>query len=191
MRRLALILLHAALGVQCVFSTAEARRVVRTSYPQRTIVAIHGGWPLSRAARSVLVHSPRSDVRVSSTTFQPPATFAGATIAAAATPTRDLVAWEDGETLARDEDWTEFTLNGDARGKLMLMEIPAGRVQVDWAELVFNSGVTQVVDFGEKTYSAGLYSMINFPDGRQLDHVRVVARARTDEAKLTLRMLKE
>ena len=191
MRRIAWLLLLAGVGLQCGNSMAEARNVVRSTAQRRTLVEVPAGWPLSRPARSVVVHPPRSDVRASCTSFLPVSISTGTTIAAVATPTRDLVAWEDGETLMRGEDWTQFTLNGDALGRQMVLEIPGGRVQLDWAEIVFNDGATQVVDFGEKTYAPGLYSMVDFAEGRQFAHVRVVARARTDEAKLTLRMLKE
>ena len=191
MRRLALSLMFVVLGVQYAYSAADARHVVPTTAQRRTRVELGEGWPLSRPARSVLVHAPRSDVSVSPATYLPASSFAGATISAATTPSRDLVTWEDGEILSRSEDWTEFTLAADAQGKLMMLEIPAGKVQFDWAELVFDKGETQVVDFGERTCAPGLYSMVDFGEVRKLDHVRVVARSRTDEAKVTLRMLKQ
>jgi hypothetical protein len=46
------------------------------------------------------------------------------------------------------------------------------------------------VDFGEKTYGAGLYNLLDFRDGRRVDHVRGVARAQSSEARLVLRMEK-
>ena len=191
MRRLALALLFAVVGVQCAYSAADARHVVRTTAQRRTMVELREGWPLSRPARSVLVHAPRSEVSASTAPFLPAASFGGAVVSAAATPSRDLVAWEDGETLSRGEDWTQFTLAADAQGKHMMLEIPAGKVQFDWAELVFDKGETQVVDFGERTCAPGLYSMADFGEGRKLDHVRIVARSRTGEAKVTLRMFKQ
>ena len=63
-------------------------------------------------------------------------------------------------------------------------------MQVDWAEVVFENGNSQVVDFSESTLGPGLYSLFDFHDGRRVDHVRMVARARSPEAKLVLRMQK-
>ena len=117
MRRIAWLLLLAGVGVQCGNSMAEARNVVRSTAQRRTLVEVSAGWPLSRPARSVVVHPPRSDVRASCTSFLPVSVSTGTTIAAVATPTRDLVAWEDGETLTRDEDWAGFTLNYDSQGR--------------------------------------------------------------------------
>ncbi len=36
----------------------------------------------------------------------------------------------------------------------------------------------------------GLYPLLDFADGRKVDHVRMVARARSDEAKVALKMEK-
>ena len=56
--------------------------------------------------------------------------------------------------------------------------------------MVFDNGESRVVDFAEKTHGEGLYELLDFKDGRKVDHVRMVARARTDEAKVVLRMQK-
>ena len=98
--------------------------------------------------------------------------------------------WEDGETLAKDEDWTEFTLTCDNRGTRLWLEVAAGKVQFDWAEVVFENGDAVVVDFAEKTHRPGLYSLLDFRDGRKVDHVRLVARAKTPEARVVLKMEK-
>jgi hypothetical protein len=55
-------------------------------------------------------------------------------------------------------------------------------------EVVFAGGDAQVIDFAERTCAPGLYPVIEFGDDRKVDHVRVVARSRTDEAKVTLRI---
>ena len=48
--------------------------------------------------------------------------------------------WEDAETLSKADDWTEFTLNCDSRGKSLWLEVAGGKVQADWAEIVFANG---------------------------------------------------
>jgi len=55
---------------------------------------------------------------------------------------------------------------------------------------VFENGDTQVVDFRDKIYGPGIYSLFDFKDGRRVDHVRMVARAKSDEAKVIVRMAK-
>jgi hypothetical protein len=106
------------------------------------------------------------------------------TSAAVAKPT-----WEDAETLEREEEWTEFTLNADARGAKLYLEID-GNADLNFAEVVFENGDVQVVDFEEKNHKPGLYSLLDFKDGRKIDHVRLMARARTKEARVALVMAK-
>ena len=55
---------------------------------------------------------------------------------------------------------------------------------------MFENGRTQVVAFAEQRQDAGLYPLLDFRDGRKIDHVRMVARARTDEARVALKMEK-
>ena len=55
---------------------------------------------------------------------------------------------------------------------------------------MFGNGEAQVVDFGEKTHGAGLYSLLDFRDCRHVDHVRILARAKSDDARVVLRMEK-
>ncbi len=81
------------------------------------------------------------------------------TVVVAARPAGASLAWEDAETIEREDDW---------------------------AEVVFENGDAQVVDFAEKTHGPGLYELLDFRDGRKVDHVRMVARAKGDEARITL-----
>jgi hypothetical protein len=89
--------------------------------------------------------------------------------------------------LNQDDDWTEFTLGADRHGRRLYVEI-VGKAQLNFAEVVFANGETQVVDFEDKPRDSGLYSLLDFADGRKVDHVRMVARARSDEARIILRM---
>ncbi|MBL8235593.1 MAG: hypothetical protein JNL98_44295, partial [Bryobacterales bacterium] len=65
-----------------------------------------------------------------------------------------------------------------------------GRAQIDFAEVHFSNGQVQVVDFAEGPLESGTFTLINFADGRQVDHVRLVARARSQQARLTVLMAK-
>ena len=191
MMRLLSVALLLVLGLQVAEPAFAARRktVVRTKH-HRTTVVVHRGWPLKRAARVVVVRPARVVVRVRPATYLAPVVFAGVVVAVATAPAREIIVWEDAETITKDEDWTEFTLNCDSRGTRLWLEVRAGRAQFDWAEVVFENGDTQVVDFRERTHPPGLYSLLDFRDGRKVDHVRLVARAKSDEARIVLMMEK-
>jgi hypothetical protein len=105
-------------------------------------------------------------------------------------PARDLYVWEDGETLLGENDWTEFTLNCENRGAKLWLEVASGKAQFDWAEVVFENGETQVVEMQNFIRDPGHYPLLDFANGRMVDHVRLVARAETPEARVILRMQK-
>ncbi len=78
-------------------------------------------------------------------------------------------------------------MNADARGTALFLEIE-GKAKLNFAEVVFENGDVQVVDFEEKTHPAGLYLLLDFKDGRKVDHVRMVAKAESEKAKVVLRL---
>jgi len=191
MRRLFAMLLLVVLGLQMVEPAFAARRVVvKRGVRNRTTVVVHRGWPLRRPARVVVVRPARTVVRVRPAVYLAPVIFTGAVIAAASAPAADVLVWEDAETIEKEDGWSEFTLNADSRGTKLWLEVKAGRVQFDWAEVVFENGDAVVVDFKERTHGAGLYSLLDFRDGRKVDHVRLVARAKSAEARVVLKMEK-
>lgn len=192
MRRWILILLLLALGSQ-LYEPADAgprRRAARRVVRHRTVVVVRRGWPLRRPARRVWIHPARVPVRMAPRVYLAPIIFTGVVVAAASAPARDILVWEDGEKLERDDDWTEVTLNADSRGTKLWFEVADGRVQMDWAEVVFENGEARVIDFNERTLGPALYPLLDFRDGRKVDHVRMVARAKSDEARVGLRMEK-
>jgi hypothetical protein len=189
MKRFFTLFLLAILSFQIVEPAFAARRVVVKRGPhRRTTVVVHRNWPLRRPARVVVVRPARVAWRVAPVVFLPAVVWAGVVVASA--PARDILVWEDGETLQKDEDWTEFSLNCDSRGTALWLEVAEGKVQFDWAEVVFENGDTRVVDMKEWTRGAGHYALLDFRDGRKVDHVRVVARAKSDEARVVLKMEK-
>ena len=191
MKRFISICLLALLGLQAVEPAFAARRVVvRRGRHQRTVVVVHRGWPLRRPLRTVVVRPARVVVRVRPAVFLPLVVWTGVVVAATAAPARDLLVWEDGETITGDEDWTEFTLNANSPGTNLWLEVVSGQVQFDWAEVVFDNEEARVVDMKEWTRGPGLYPLLDFRDGRRVDHVRVVARARSGEARVVLKMEK-
>ncbi len=188
MKRTTMLFLLVALGVSTIAETSLARRTVVRRGPHRTTVVVHRGWPIRRPARTVVVHTPRTVVRVRPAAYAPLVVWAG--VLAATAPAADVLVWQDAETLSKSDGWTEFTLNADARGTKLWLRVASGKVQFDWAEIVFENGDAQVVDMKESTRGEGLYSLFDFRDGRTVDHVRVVARAKSDEARVSLQMEK-
>jgi len=191
MKRWLPIVLLMLMGLEVAAPASAARRVVvRRGGPlhRRTVVVVHRGWPLRRPLRTVYIRPARVTYRVAPAVFLPMVVWGGTVVTRA--PVADVLVWEDAETLNRDDDWSEFTLNADSRGTRLWLQVVGGRVQFDWAEVVFENGESRVVDMKEWTRGPGYYELLDFRDGRQVDHVRVVARAKSDEARVALKMEK-
>ncbi|MEO7921108.1 MAG: hypothetical protein ABIT01_16730, partial [Thermoanaerobaculia bacterium] len=167
---------------------AEAARVRVVRHGRRGRVVVHTGFPIHRTLPGVWVRQPAVAIRVAPRVYVAPVAFAATVVAVR--PVREAIAWEATESLDRKEDWTEFNLNVDQRGRALLLDIDDGRAQVNFAEVVFENGDTQVVDFEEKAMKSGLYQLLDFKDGRKVDHVRMVARATSDDVDISVRMVK-
>jgi 3-methyladenine DNA glycosylase AlkD len=107
----------------------------------------------------------------------------------AALPARDRLVFEDSEKIERNEDWVDSQFGVDNRGRALLLQLQ-GRAQLNFAEVTFGNGSVQVVDFNDAVQTPGVYTLLDFADGREVKQVRIVARARTKEAKLTVFMAK-
>lgn len=189
MKRIIPLFLLAVLSFQMAEPAFAARRVVVRRGPhRRTVVVVHRGWPLRRPLRAVVIHPARVTYRVAPGVFLPMVVWTGLVVASG--PPLEYLAWQDSETLYSSEDWAEFTLNADTRGTKLWVEVDAGKAQFDWAEVVFENGEARVVDMKEWGRGPGIYPLLDFADGRKVDHVRMVARATSDEAKITLKMQK-
>jgi hypothetical protein len=173
------------------------RVVVRPPVPKpRVPVVVNPGWPLKRPPRSVVVRPPPVVVRprIQPRLYLPPVVFGGVVVVERyGYPygreygySRESLAWQDSVTLYREDDWVEFTLDCNARGSKLWFEVHEGRLQVDWAEVVFQNGEVQVVEFPERSLSRGIYQLLDFRDGRRVEYVRMVARATSGEAQLGL-----
>lgn len=188
MKRKILIALLLLSSFDAVVSTALAarKRVVVHRGRHRTTVVVHRTFPIHRRLPAVVVRPARIPTRVfvAPAVFLAPVVWRPVVIELPAAP--DLV-WENAEGLEKEEDWTEFQLDVDRRGHKLYLEVE-GKVQIEFAEVVFENGDTQVVDFEAKTHTAGLYAFLDFVDGRKVDHVRMVARAKSDSARIVLRM---
>ena len=186
--------------------------VVRPAPPARAPVVVLPGWPIKRAPRLVVVRPPRAvvpppvvvppppravvvppprvAVRVPPVRYAPVVIFRPVVVPVRRAPGKHALVWEDSETLLRHEEWVEFTLNCNSRGRRLWFDVGEGRARIDWAEVVFDNGEVQVVDFKGDAVEPGLYSLLDFADGRHVNHVRMVARASSARARITLRMEK-
>ncbi|MEK6372867.1 MAG: hypothetical protein AABO58_09235 [Acidobacteriota bacterium] len=181
MKRLFVI---AILIVLSLANIAEARRVKRVVVRgPRVRVTVRPGFPIRRALPNVVVR-PRAVVRVAPRVYLAPVVFTAAVVASL--PASD---WKRSENLARDDGWTDFTMDVDRRGKRLLLQIDEGAAQISFAEVVFENGETQVVDFNDRAHARGVYSLLDFKDGRKVDHVRIVAKAAGDETEITLHLV--
>ncbi|MEO6436009.1 MAG: hypothetical protein ABIP55_09635 [Tepidisphaeraceae bacterium] len=172
-------LMSLAAPIMLLAQRRRPRRVVR-----RTRFVVRPGHPLARAARiDVNVHAARRVVVVGSPIrFLPMVTFAAV---AASLPARPRLVWQDSDTIEKDEDWAELNFGVDDRGDALFLDID-GRVQMNFAELTFDNGDVQVVDYNEHAHAKGVYKLYDFPGVRHVKTVRLIARAQSDEATLTL-----
>ncbi len=163
---------------------AAGRRVVHPG--RRTVVTVHRGFPLHRRLPHVYVRTPVVAVRTTPRLFLPPVVFGTVVVAA---PARDAGIWFGEEKLDRDDGWTELTLNVDRRGNRLLLEIDQAPARISFAEVVFENGEAQVVDFDDRVHAPGTYALLDFKDGRKVDHVRVVAKTEAAASALSLYLL--
>jgi hypothetical protein len=186
MKRFVLAAILAVMTLEIATPVFAARRVVVHRGPHRKTVVVHRTFPLRRALPVVVVRPARVRVAVAPRVYLAPVVWTAAVVTTAAAADRST--WEDAEKLVSADDWTEFTLNANARGTKLFLQID-GRAELSFAEVVFGNGEVQVVDFANMTHKSGLYSLLDFKDGRTIDHVRMVARAKSDEARVVLRLV--
>jgi hypothetical protein len=178
--------LSIALLSALIFTTAaEAARVrvVRKGPHGRTRVTVRTGFPIRRTLPTVVVR-PAPVVRVAPRVYLAPLAFAA--VVAASIPANQ--AWRGTEELDREDGWTDFTMDVDRRGTALYLQIDRGTAQISFAEVVFENGETQVVDFNDRVHRNGVYTLLDFKNGRKVDHVRVIAKAATNETEITLHL---
>jgi hypothetical protein len=189
MKRLILLLLLLAFTAPIVAPAfahhvkGHRKRVVVRNTPRRTVVVVHRGFPIRRTMPVVVVR-PARVAAIQPAVFLAPVIWVSAVVTRSP---RERRVWEDDEVLNREDGWTDFALHCGERGDALFLEIE-GRVQLNFAEVVFANGEAMVVDFRETTRKDGIYRLIDFRDGRKVDHVRMVARAKSPDARVVLRL---
>ena len=192
---LGLLILLATL-LPSVPAAAQRRRVVvtrpRTTVVHRPVrhtrVVVHTGHPLRRALPDrVVVRPARKTVVVGAPlVFLPAVTW---TAAAVALPPRERLVWEDSEVITRDEGWVDTNFGVDGHGDALFLQI-GGSAQLSFAEVVFANGNVQVLDFNDRTHGDGIYRLLDFSDGRHVKTVRLLAKSKQEETKLSVYLSK-
>ena len=133
--------------------------------------------------RTVVVRPARTTVVVGR-----PLVFLPAVIwrpAVVALPPRERLLWQDSEDLVKEDEWTDLNFGVDKRGGALFLQID-GTAQLNFAEVTFDNGNVQVVDFEDKEQRAGVYQVLDFADGRIVKTVRVLAKSNSDDSTLIL-----
>jgi hypothetical protein len=177
----------AALVLFSIAIDTQAARVVRTRRGRvtRVRVTVRPGFPIRRTLPNVVVRGPV--VRVAPRVYL--GTVAFTAVALATLPAPDRRVWTGTEGLDREDGWTDFTMDVDRRGERLVLEIDRGPAQISFAEVVFENGETQVIDFDDRIHRQGTYSLLDFKDGRKVDHVRIVAKADRDDSDIRVHLV--
>ncbi len=186
MRRLSVALGIIAVAAIISIDPLQAARVrVKRGPAGRVHVSVHKGFPIGRTLPAVVVR-PGAAFLVAPRTYLAPVVFTSVVVASL--PGSDRQVWKGTEVLERGDGWTEFSMNVDRRGDRLFVDIARGAAQISFAEVVFENGEVQVVDFNDKTHRTGVYSLLDFKDGRKVDHVRVVAKSDSARSQITLHL---
>ncbi len=165
----------------CILHFAAAKVRVRRGPAGRVHVTVRPGFPIHRTLPAVVVRGPA--VRVVPRLYLAPVVFGAAVVASLPPANRQV--WRGGSGLQREDGWTEFTVNVDQRGDRLFLQI-VGAAQISFAEVVFENGEAQVVDFNDRVHQSGLLSLLDFKNGRKVDHIRVVAKSDTPISEITM-----
>ena len=189
------IALVAALPITAGLAAGQRRKVV--VHPKRVVVrspakhtklVVRTGHPVKRTLPAAVVVRParRTVVIGAPLVFLPAVAW---TSAAASLPSSERLVWQDGEEIAEEEGWVDTNFGVDSSGNALFLQID-GRAELNFAEVSFANGNVQVVDFNERTHGDGIYKLLDFADGRHVKTVRLLAKSKSDETKLTVYLSK-
>lgn len=163
-------------------------RVVVRRPATHTKIVVRTGHPIRRALPATVVLRParRTVVVGAPLVFLPAVAWTSAT---ASLPSSDRLVWQDSESVSSEEGWVDANFGVDGSGNALFLRVD-GRAEFNFAEVAFANGNVQVVDFNERTHGDGLYRLLDFADGRHVKTVRLLARSKSDETKLTVYLCK-
>lgn len=193
MTRRSLVVLALVAGFALALA-AEAGTTVHRGKHGRTVVhkgphrkvVVHHGFPIHRKLPKVYVRAPRVAVRVAPRVYLPRVVFPAVVIRVR--PVEPRIVWHETVVIERDDDWLEDTLIVTHAGTHLYFEVADGSARVSFAEVVYDGGETQVVDFDEKVYAPGFYGLLELEASRGIDHVRLVASADGPKAAISLHL---
>jgi hypothetical protein len=87
-------------------------------------------------------------------------------------PPRERIVWTDTETIAREEDWVDTNYGVDASGSALYLDM-SGKTKLNFAEVTFDDGHVQVVDFNEETHDPGVYKLLDVNRNQHVATVRI------------------
>ena len=184
MLRIGIRVLCCVIALTAFASLAEGqrRRTVVVRRPHSTVV-VRSGHPIRRPLPPVVVRPARRSVVVRAPlTFLPAVAWTAAVVAL---PARDRLVWQDSEKISEDEGWVDTNFGIDGQGEALYLDLD-GRARLNFAEITFANGNVQVIDFNEKAQKSGVYKLFDFRDDRHVMTVRIVAKAESSSAKLTV-----
>jgi len=179
--------LFAAMMLWTAELSAQPRRgAVRRPPGRRTAIVVRPAHPIRRVLpRTVVVRPARTHVVLGvPLVFLPPIIWRPAPLVL---PARDRLLWQESEVLAKEDEWVDCNFGVDRRGGGLILGID-GTAQLNFAEITFDNGNVQVVDFEDREHKAGTYELLNFADGRVVKTVRVLAKSVSGETTLTLHL---
>lgn len=177
--------------------SAGQRRKAVVVHPKRAVVrrpvkhtklVVRSGHPLKRTLPATVVVRPaRKTVIVGAPlVFLPAVAW---TRTSASLPSTERLVWQDSEDVNRDEGWVDTNFGIDGAGNALFLQV-AGEAELNFAEVAFANGNVQVVDFNEQTHGDGTYKLLDFADGRHVKTVRILARSKSEDMRLTVYLSK-
>lgn len=174
------------LGLAAPAHATHVARPVPSQAPPRGPVVVPRGFPIQRAP--VVVYRPRHRHHP----HLPPRVFLPLVLWPAvrvSLPPVGWVVWNDEQPLARANGWTELLFDVHEHGRLLLLDL-GGEAELDFAEVTFEDGAVQVVDFGRSLRQPASYQLLPLAPQREIEHVRVVARAAQPRLRLGVRLIR-
>uniref|UniRef100_A0A832HZP8 Uncharacterized protein n=1 Tax=Eiseniibacteriota bacterium TaxID=2212470 RepID=A0A832HZP8_UNCEI len=89
--------------------------------------------------------------------------------------------------LVREHGWTRLGFEVRDHGLGVYLDV-RGRAEFDRAEVVFADGALEALDLGRAVRGAGVYRLVEFEGEREVLCVRLLARARSPQAHVDVRL---
>jgi hypothetical protein len=182
---LGLVIAMAAVSAPTAYAQKNRRVVHPVRHPvARARLVRHPGHPIHRVLpANVVVRNARRTVIVGAPLrYLPAFRWRPALVTL---PARELVVWQDTQSIARDEEWVDVNYGVDGNGSALVLDLD-GEATLNYAEVTFANGNVQVVDFDEQSHGKGTYKLLDLGADQHVMTVRVLAKSESDETKLAV-----